>query len=88
MKIGTLLLKYYIIGVIIALLLIGIIHLYSLIAETYFSYAEWNNILLTAMISGLPFGVALWAFATLKLQNDTKTKYNCKANRQRIQILG
>ena len=66
MKIGTLLLKYYLIGVIIALLLIVIIHLYSLIAETYFSYAEWDNILLTATISGLPFGVALWAFATLK----------------------
>ena len=66
MKIGTLLLKYYLIGLIIGLLLIGIIHLYSMIAETYFSYSEWDNILLTAVISGLPFGVALWAFATLK----------------------
>jgi hypothetical protein len=66
MKIGTLLLKYYLIGVIIALLLIVIIHLYSLIVETYFSYAEWNNILLTVVISGLPFGVAVLAFATLK----------------------
>ncbi len=84
MKIAMLLFKYYLIGVVIALLLIVIIHLYSLIVETYFSYAEWDNILLTSLISGLPFGVALWAFATLKTQNDKRTNNYSKANHQRI----
>lgn len=65
MKTITILLKYYIIGVIIAMLLIGFIHLYSYIAEPYFSYAEWHNILLTALISGVPFGITLWAFKNL-----------------------
>lgn len=65
MKTITILLKYYIIGVIIAILLIGFIHLYSYIAEPYFSYAEWDNILLTALISGFLFGITLWAFKNL-----------------------
>ncbi|MGL2963903.1 hypothetical protein ACSVH2_08815 [Flavobacterium sp. RSB2_4_14] len=62
MKVVFTILKHYIIGIIIALFLIGIIHLYSIIAESYFRYAEWNNILVTALMSGLPFGVAIWAF--------------------------
>jgi hypothetical protein len=56
----------YGLGVAISLLIIGLIHLYSLIAETYFCYAQWNNILVTALISGFPFGVAIWAFNNLK----------------------
>lgn len=56
----------YGLGLAISLLIIGIIHLYSLIDETYFCYAQWDNILVTALISGFPFGVALWAFITLK----------------------
>ena len=56
----------YGLGVAMSLLIIGLIHLYSLIAETYFCYAQWNNILVTALISGFPFGVALWAFNNLK----------------------
>ena len=56
----------YGLGVAMSLLIIGLIHLYSLIAETYFCYAQWNNILVTALISGFPFGVAVWAFNNLK----------------------
>ena len=66
MKIATILLKHYLIGVIIALVLIGFIHLYSYIAEPYFSYAGWDNILLTTLISGIPFGIAIWAVKNLK----------------------
>ena len=56
----------YGLGVAMSLLIIGLIHLYSLIAETYFCYAQWDNILVTALISGFPFGVASWAFKNLK----------------------
>jgi hypothetical protein len=57
---------YYGLGTIVSLLIIGLIHLYSIITEDYFCYAKWYNILVTALISGFPFGVALWAFITLK----------------------
>jgi hypothetical protein len=57
---------YYGLGAAISLLIIGLIHLYSLITEDYFCYAEWDNILVTALISGFPFGVAIWAFITFK----------------------
>lgn len=56
----------YSLGIAASLLIIGLIHLYSLIAESTFSHAEWDNILVTALISGLPFGIAIWAFTTLK----------------------
>ena len=57
---------YYGLGTIVSILIIGLIHLYSIITEDYFCYAQWDNILVTALISGFPFGVALWAFITLK----------------------
>ena len=66
MKTSKKILIYYGLGIAVALLIIGLIHLYSLIAETYFCYAQWNNILVTALISGFPFGVAIWAFNNLK----------------------
>jgi hypothetical protein len=66
MKIGLRIAKYYLLGVITSVLLIVVIHLYSYIAEAYFSYAEWDNILLTALISGIPFGIAIWAVKNLK----------------------
>ena len=56
----------YGLGVAMSLLIIGLIHLYSLIAETYFCYAQWDNILVTVLISGFLFGVAVWAFNNFK----------------------
>jgi hypothetical protein len=66
MKIGLRIAKYYLLGIITSVLLIVFIHLYSCIAEAYFSYAEWDNITVTALVSGFPFGLAIWAFITLK----------------------
>lgn len=66
MKIGFRIAKYYLLGIIVSVLLIVFIHLYSYIAEAYLSYAEWDNILLTASISGIPFGFASWAFIKIK----------------------
>ena len=77
-------LKYYSIGFIGSLLLIGFIHLYNYIAEPYFMYAEWENIITTALISGAPFGVVAWAVLTFnhKKYNDSITKINSKTNRK------
>jgi hypothetical protein len=66
MKIGLSIVKYYLLGIITSVLLIVFIHLYSYIAEPYFGYAEWDNILLTALVSGITFGIAIWAFKNLK----------------------
>jgi hypothetical protein len=66
MKIAICIIKQYTIGVVTASLLIGIIHFYSLIFESYFSYATWENIIQTALFSGFPFGIASWAFTNLK----------------------
>jgi hypothetical protein len=66
MKILKKMLFYYSLGIALSLVWIGFIHLYSYIAEPYFSYAEWNNILLIALISGAPFGVGIAAINHLK----------------------
>jgi hypothetical protein len=60
------LLFYYGLGIVLSLLFIGFIHIYSYIAEPYFSYAKWDNILLIALISGIPYGIAIWAFKNFK----------------------
>lgn len=60
------LLFFYGLGIALSVICIGFIHLYSYIAEPCFSYAEWDNIVVSALISGLPFGIAIWAFKNLK----------------------
>ena len=57
---------YYGLGIAVSFIIIGLIHFYSLIDENYFSYAAWSNIIITAFISGVPFGIAIWAFKNLK----------------------
>ena len=59
-------LLYFGLGIALSLIIIGLIHFYSLITETYFSYAAWSNIIITAFMSGVPFGIAIWAFKNLK----------------------
>jgi hypothetical protein len=54
---------FYSLGMVLTFVIIAIIHLYSYLSEHYFIYAEWNNILLVALISGIPFGIAIWAFS-------------------------
>lgn len=54
---------FYSLGMVVTFVIIAIIHLYSYLAEPYFSYDQWNNILFVALISGIPFGIAIWAFS-------------------------
>ena len=56
---------FYSLGMVFTFVIIAIIHLYSYLTKPYFSYAEWDNILLTTLISGIPFGIAIWAFKNL-----------------------
>jgi hypothetical protein len=53
----------YSLGMVFTFMIIAIIHLYSYLTKPYFSYAEWDNILLTASISRIPFGITIWAFS-------------------------
>ncbi len=57
--------RNYRVGFIIAIIIIGFIHLYSYLFEPYFTYATFNNILVSASLSGIPFGIAIWAFSNL-----------------------
>ena len=70
MKIAIRILKHYTIGIIVALLIIGIIHVYSYFFEAYFTSAQWDNIIETALISGFPFGIATWVFINLKKMTE------------------
>jgi hypothetical protein len=54
---------FYSLGMVFTFMIIAFIHLYSYLTEPYFSYAQWNNILLVALNSGIPFGIAIWAFS-------------------------
>ncbi len=58
-------LRNYIIGFISAIMIIGFIHLNSYLFEPYFTYAVFENVLITACLSGIPFGIAIWAFSNL-----------------------
>jgi hypothetical protein len=53
-------LKYYGIGLILALLIITLIHAYSFLFDTYFAYAAWDVIVFAAVVSAVPFGFGLY----------------------------
>ena len=59
-------LLFYVLGTVFSFVIIAIIHLNSFLFEPYFGYAHWSNIVKTAIISGAPFGIAIWAFLTYK----------------------
>jgi hypothetical protein len=53
-------LKYYGIGLLLALVIIVLIHAYSYLFETYFTYATWDVIVFTAFVSAVPFGFGIY----------------------------
>ena len=59
-------LLFYILGTTFSFVIIAIIHLNSFLFEPYFGYAHWSNIVKTAIISGAPFGLAIWALLTYR----------------------
>lgn len=66
---------YYGLGIALSLLCLGLKHLYRYISIIYFCYAECNNLLATALISGLPFGALLWTGYTINKLPRTKNIY-------------
>ena len=69
------LLLYYGLGIALSLLCLGFIHLYRYISILYFCYAECDNLLVTALISGLLFGALLWTGYTINKLPRTKNIY-------------
>lgn len=60
---------YYSLGMVFSLWIIAIIHLNSFLFERHFLYANWSNIVKTSIISGAPFGLAIWALLTYHFPN-------------------
>jgi hypothetical protein len=58
-------LKFFYYGLITSFVIIGFIHLYSYLFERYFTSAVFENVLITACVSGIPFGISIWAFSNL-----------------------
>jgi hypothetical protein len=52
-------LKYYDIGLLLALVNISLVHAYSFLFDTYFAYANWDVLVFTAVVSAVPFGFGL-----------------------------
>ena len=48
-----------------SLLIIGIIHLYSLLSQQHFTSAEPVKVIMTSLTNGFPFGASWWAFKNL-----------------------
>ena len=71
MKKARKIVMYYSLGMAFSFGIIAIIHLNSFLFEPYFGYAHWSNIVKTAIISGAPFGVAIWAFLAFKYQDSS-----------------
>ena len=53
-------LKYYVIGLLLAILIIALIHFYSYLFDTYFAFAIWDVIIFTSLVSAVPFGFGLY----------------------------
>ena len=62
---------YYSLGMAFSFWIIAIIHLNSFLFERHYLYANWRNIIKTSIISGAPFGLAIWALMTYRFPNST-----------------
>ena len=73
------LVMYYSLGMAFSFWIIAIIHLNSFLFERHYLYAHWNNIVKTSIISGAPFGLAIWALLAYCFPNrsiDLKFIFN------------
>jgi len=66
MKKARKLVMYYGLGMAFSFWIIAIIHLNSFLFERHYLYANWSNIVKTSIISGVPFGLAIWALLTYR----------------------
>lgn len=62
---------YYSLGMVFSFWIIAIIHLNSFLFERHYLYANWSNIIKTSIISGAPFGLAIWALLTYQFPKSS-----------------
>ena len=67
--------KFYLFGVVASLVMIGFIHIYGLLFDTFYAYPELEIIIKTPLISGLPFGALLWLGYIINKLPRTKNIY-------------
>ncbi len=67
--------KFYLFGVVASLIMIGFIHIYGMLFDTFYAYPELEIIIKTPIISGLPFGALLWIAYTINKLPRTKNIY-------------
>jgi hypothetical protein len=66
MKKARKLVMYYSLVMVFSFWIIALIHLNSFLFERHYLYANWSNIVKTSIISGAPFGMAIWALLTYR----------------------
>jgi len=71
MKKARKIVMYYSFGMAFSFWIIALIHLNSFLFERHYLYANWNNIVKTSIISGAPFGLAIWALLTYRFPKST-----------------
>ncbi len=62
---------FYGLGMVFSFWIIAIIHLNNFMFERHYLYANWSNIMKTSIISGAPFGLAIWAFLVYRFPKST-----------------
>ena len=71
MKKARKIVMYYSLGMVFSFWIIALIHLNSFLFERHYLYANWSNIGKTSIISGAPFGLAIWALLTFRFPKST-----------------
>ena len=65
------LLLFYILGTALTFWILALIRLNTILFYEYFGYSHWRDIFKIAIISGVPFGVVIWAFFTYKFPTSS-----------------
>ena len=66
MKKARKIVMYYSLGMAFSFWIIALIHLNNFLFERHYLYANWSNIVKTSIISGAPFGMAIWALLSYR----------------------
>ncbi|RAR73799.1 hypothetical protein [Flavobacterium aciduliphilum] len=68
-------LEYYLLGVVGALIVMGFIHIYGLLFDTFYAYPALELLIKTPLTAGLPFGTLLWIGNTITKLPKTQNIY-------------
>ncbi|GAA4074954.1 hypothetical protein GCM10022389_20740 [Flavobacterium cheonanense] len=68
-------LKFYLYGVVMSLIIVGFIHIYGLLFDTFYAYPELPTIIKTGLLSGLPLGLFIFLLTASNKPLKTKNKY-------------